>query len=83
MTTKLTVSIENTLVRQAKKYAQSKNTSLSKLIERQLMMLIQRKENRKNILAPKTRKLLGSVSLPSKFNYKKKLEKSIKNKSIG
>jgi hypothetical protein len=45
MTTKLTLSIESSVIEQAKNYARSHNKSLSRLIENYLKSLVLEREN--------------------------------------
>ena len=79
MTTKLTLTIEQEVIKTAKSYAQEKGRSLSELIENYLKTLV---SNDKNIddLSPRVKRLVGSVKLPIDFDYKKTLEQEISKK---
>ncbi|MBK9109674.1 MAG: hypothetical protein IPM92_15195 [Saprospiraceae bacterium] len=79
MTTKLTLTVEKSVIEKAKKYAKETDRSLSKLIESYLESLIQDKESRGKI-SPKLKKLVGSVKLPKNFNENKILESYYKEK---
>ncbi len=79
MTTKLTLSIEQEVIKTAKTYAQAKGRSLSDLIENYLRTL-SGKEPDNEELSPKISKLVGSVKLPKNYNYKKNLSEEINKK---
>ncbi|MEO6832896.1 MAG: DUF6364 family protein [Chitinophagaceae bacterium] len=71
MNTKLTLTIEQTIIERAKKYAQSKNRSLSGLIENYLKALT-KEETISNVETFQNVKALkGSFKLPENFDYKK------------
>lgn len=76
MTTKLTLTIEDTVIDSAKKYARQKGKSLSGIVENYLKS-ISASEEPKQSLSPRVAKLMGSVSLPVDFDYKKELAKSL------
>ncbi len=61
MTTKLTLSLEKDVINKAKKFAKTKNKSLSKIIEDYLVELtkLQQDSNVKKNLPPITRELAG------------------------
>ena len=79
MTTKLTLTIEQEVIKVAKNYAQSKGKSLSELIENYLKTLTTASLN-DNELSPKVKKLMGAVKLPEDFNYKKTLTDELSKK---
>jgi Family of unknown function (DUF6364) len=79
MTTKLTLTIEERVIKTAKKYAEKKGRSLSGLVENYLKTL-GAEDNLTNEMTPRVRRLRGSVKLPADFNYKKVLEESISKK---
>jgi len=79
MQTKLTLTIEQDLIEYAKKYAKSKGRSLSDLIENYLMLLLE-EQNTSLPLSSEIKKMKGAIKLPSDFNYKKSLGKSLVNK---
>ena len=78
MTTKLTLTIEEKVVKSAKKYAQNKGQSLSSLVENYLKSVSREKET--GTLSPKVTKLLGIIKLPEGYNYKKELGNIISKK---
>jgi hypothetical protein len=79
MTKKLTLTVEQQIIEQAKSYANKKGRSLSDLIESYLRALV-RKEEKEQELSPEIKKLMGSVKLPKEFDYKKELTKSLTEK---
>jgi len=79
MTTKLTLTIEEKVIVSAKKYARQSGKSLSHLVENYLKT-ISRKDNDKNDLSPKVKKLMGSIKLPDDFDYKAELSRSLSKK---
>lgn len=79
MTTKLTLTIEERVIKTAKRYAQKKGRSLSGLVENYLKTLAS-DDSPANEMTPCVRRLRGSIKLPSDFKYKKMLEESISKK---
>jgi hypothetical protein len=80
MTTKLTLTIEEDIIKLAKKYAADKGRSLSDLIENYLKNLVMKET--KEEFSPKVKKLMGSVSAPADFDYKKALSDAIAKKHL-
>lgn len=78
MDTKLTLKLDNSIIEQAKAYAKKKNTSLSKLIEIYLGLLVEPKDSQD--ITPLVKSLSGVVDLPKNFDYKKDYKKHIVNK---
>ena len=74
MNTKLTLTIEQELIRKAKVYARQKNRSLSDLIENYLKILTQEEKKEYSVyLTPITKSLKGSFEMPEDFDYKEEL----------
>ncbi len=80
MQTKLTLTIEQSIIEQAKLYAKEKGRSLSELIENYLKVVLDDKLEKVRI-SPSIKKLKGSITLPEDFDYKAELSKSIIKKS--
>jgi len=76
MTTKLTLTIDDTVVHSAKKYARKKGKSLSALVENYLKAITTR-ENQNETLSPRVTKLMGSITLPADFDYKKTINDAL------
>ncbi|MBS1747087.1 MAG: hypothetical protein JST21_13030 [Bacteroidetes bacterium] len=79
MTTKLTLTIDDSVISTAKKYAKQKSKSLSGIVENYLMSLTT-KENKTESISPKILKLMGSIKLPDNYEYKKELTKGLLKK---
>lgn len=72
MDTKLTLKLDGDIIEQAKTYARKKNTSLSKLIESYLGLLIDPKNNQS--VTPLVKSLSGVINIPKNVNYKKNIK---------
>lgn len=82
MNTKLTLTIEQSIIEKAKKHAKNKGRSLSNIIENYLKA-ITRDENAENIeLTPIVKSLKGSFKAPQDFDYKKALSKKLTEKYL-
>lgn len=78
MTTKLTLTVEKSVIEKAKKYAKGTQRSLSEMVQKYLESLVE--ESDKSELAPKIKKLAGSLKLPENFDYDKALDDYYKEK---
>ncbi len=78
MDTKLTLKLNGDVIEQAKTYAKKKNTSLSKLIESYLGLLID--PNDKQEVTPLVKSLSGVIDLPKDIDNKTNYRKHILNK---
>ncbi len=81
MATKLTLTIEDKVIKKAKSYARQTGRSLSELIEKYLETLTEEPLEPQQI-SPKLRKLVGSVKLPEDFDEKKELDAYFKSKHL-
>jgi hypothetical protein len=81
MTTKLTLTVEETVIKKAKSYAKQTGRSLSELIEKYLETLTDEHQETKQI-SPKLRKLVGAVKLPADFDEKKELDEYFEGKHL-
>lgn len=81
MTTKLTLTVEESIIKKAKSYAKQTGRSLSELIEKYLETLTEEHPEQKEI-SPKLKRLVGSVKLPTDFNEKKELINYLENKHL-
>jgi len=79
MTTKLTLTIDDSVIAIAKKYAKQNGKSLSDIVENYLMSLSSTGNTEENI-SPSILKLMGSIKLPDNFDYKKELTKGLAKK---
>jgi formiminotetrahydrofolate cyclodeaminase len=80
MTTKLTLTVEKTIIEKAKFYAKNTGRSLSELIENYLETIT--KENGEDELSPKLRKIVGAVKLPKNFDEEKELRSYLEKKHL-
>ncbi len=69
MDKKLTLSLNKSVIENAKIYAKSNNISLSKLIESYLSTLT-KKSNKKSGITPLVKSLSGVIDIPSDFDEK-------------
>ena len=82
MNTKLTLTIEQSLIDKAKRYAKEKGRSLSDIVENYLKVII-KEENTKVIdSTPIASSLRGSFKAPKDFDYKKELSKGLSKKYL-
>ncbi len=78
MTSKLTLTVEKSVIEKAKSYAKRTGKSLSELIEAYLTGLTNEQDN--NSLSPKLKKLVGIVKLPKNFDADKELDAYLRKK---
>jgi hypothetical protein len=82
MNTKLTLTIEQSLIDKAKKYAKGKGRSLSDIVENYLKVII-KEENTKVIdQTPIASSLRGAFKAPKDFDYKDELSKGLSEKYL-
>jgi hypothetical protein len=82
MNTKLTLTIEQSLIEKAKQYAKGKGRSLSDIVENYLKVII-KDENIKVIdSTPIASSLRDSFKAPKGFDYKKELSKGLSKKYL-
>lgn len=82
MDAKLTLNIDIDIARKAKVYAKREGRSLSDLVENYLKLLTKNSAIENSEYTPRVKALLGSVSLPKDFDYKKELAESIAKKYL-
>ncbi len=73
MNTKLTLTIEQSVIEKAKNYARKKERSLSDLIENYLKAVVNEDNDNDEGLTPTVKSLKGAFKLPKDFDYKKEL----------
>lgn len=79
MQTKLTLTIDQEIIEEAKLYAKNKGRSLSELIENYLKVTLE--DKKKNIkISPSIARLKGAITLPDDFDYKKELSNALVEK---
>lgn len=83
MNTKLTLTIEQSIIEKAKLYAKKKERSLSDLIENYLKALTTEENSTKeDELSPIVKSLRGSFKMPENFDYKKELTDILSEKYL-
>ena len=79
MDTKLTIKLDNDVISRAKRYAQHRKTSLSKMIESYLESITAQKSKNKEI-SPLVESLSGVIHLDNDFDYKNDYSKYLTEK---
>jgi len=79
MTTKLTLTMEDTVINSAKKYARDNGLSLSDIVENYLKSVAVPEEEPLE-LSPRVTRLVGVIKLPEDFDYKKELGDALAEK---
>jgi predicted CopG family antitoxin len=82
MNTKLTLTIEQSVIEKAKRYAKDKERSLSDLIENYLKALTTDSAQNDIELTPIVRSLKGSFNAPKNMDYKKELTNRLSEKYL-
>ena len=82
MNTKLTLTIEGSIIEGAKKYAKDKERSLSDLVENYLKTLSKNDVQDKIEITPIVKNLKGSFNVPDDFDYKSELSKRLSEKYL-
>ena len=80
MNTKLTLTVEKSIIERAKIYAKSTGRSLSELIENYLIKVTQ--EESTTELSPRLKKIVGIVNLPEDFNEDFELRNAMEKKHL-
>lgn len=80
MNSKLTLTVEKTIIEKAKLYAKKTGRSLSELIENYLENITEDYSDEE--ISPKLRKLIGSVQLPPDFDEEKELRSALEQKHL-
>ena len=79
MNTKLTLTIEQSIIERAKLYAKGKGRSLSDIIENYFKAITSEYGADEDI-SPVTKSLRGSFKTPGSFDYKQELSKELSKK---
>jgi hypothetical protein len=81
MTTKLTLTVEESVIKKAKSYAKHTGRSLSKLVENYLETLTEEPQDKLQ-LSPKLKRIAGIVKIPVDFDEKAALYAYYENKHL-
>ncbi len=79
MTTKLTLTIEDSVINSAKEYARSNGKSLSGIVENYLRSVTATNKKTEKHL-PQVAKLMGVINLPEDFDYKIEMGNAVSRK---
>ena len=82
MNTKLTLTIEQTTIEKAKKYANSKGRSLSDIVENYLKAITKEDDDESIELTPIVQSLKGTFKAPKNIDYKEELSKRLTEKYL-
>ena len=82
MNTKLTLTIEQTIIEKAKKYAKDKGRSLSDIVENYLKAITKEDNIESMDLTPIVKSLKGTFKAPKNIDYKKELSKRLTEKYL-
>ncbi len=82
MNTKLTLTIEQTLIDKAKEYAKAKGRSLSDIVENYFKAIVKEEGIIQTEATPIADSLRGSFKAPEDFDYKKELTKALNEKYL-
>jgi len=73
MTTKLTLTLDDKVIRNAKRYASANGRSVSELVENYFKSITEPGNGSSDELTPTVKSLMGSFKAPKDFDYKKVL----------
>jgi len=80
MTTKLTLTVEKSVIERAKVYAKNTGRSLSELIESYLESIT--RDERESELSPRLKKIVGAVNLPEDFDEEEEIRQALEKKHL-
>lgn len=80
MTTKLTLTLDDKVIREAKRYAKAKGLSVSELVESHFKSITELNSNQSEELTSSVKSLIGFFKPPKNFDYKKILRKEKQRK---
>lgn len=82
MDSKLTLTIEETLINKAKSYAKTRGRSLSDIVENYFKVLTTPDDYQEIELGSVAKNLKGSFKVPDDFDYKKVLQEEISKRHL-
>lgn len=82
MSTKLTLTIEKSVIEKAKMYARSRERSLSDLIENYLRILTKEDKGAEVKLSTNLKSMKGAFKMADNFDYKKDLTEELSKKYL-
>jgi glycine cleavage system pyridoxal-binding protein P len=82
MDSKLTLKLNKEVIEKAKRYAELKKISLSRLVESYLQLLV-KEETKKESISPLVESLSGVIDLPADYNEKERYSEYLAEKYKG
>ncbi len=82
MSTKLTLTIDDSVMEKAKKYAKNKEKSLSSIVENYLKVLVKEQSENNIELTPIVKSLKSTFHSDQDFDYKTALAKKLSEKYL-
>ncbi len=82
MSTKLTLTVDKSVIEKAKKYAKKKGRSLSEIIENYLKAITAENQKDEIEISPIVKSLKGSFKMPKNFDYQKELTDALTKKYL-
>ena len=82
MSTKLTLTIEKSVIQKAKIYAKERGRSLSDIIENYLKAITEEETSEEIEMTPLVKSLKGSFKAPLDFDYKQEITKALSEKYL-
>lgn len=80
MTTKLTLTVDKSIIERAKSYAKNTGRSLSEIIENYLENITNDMDT--DELSPKLQNIVGAVKLPKDFDEKTEMRNALEKKHL-
>ncbi|MCY7411022.1 MAG: DUF6364 family protein [Chitinophagales bacterium] len=80
MTTKLTLTVEQSTINRAKRYAKNNGRSLSDMVECYLEQVAKKEISSESEMPADLKKLFGAVRMPVSLNHKKEIRKILISK---
>lgn len=75
MEAKLTLKLDRNVINEAKRYAKTRNTSLSRMVERFFKSLVEKKTKKEKNYSPLVEELSGIINLDKEFDFKEEYTK--------
>ena len=82
MNKKLTLSLDETIIENAKQFASKQNESLSGIVEGFLRAITSAEQRQTIEITPTVKELLGSITVTDDFDYEKEKLKYLKEKHL-
>lgn len=82
MSTKLTLTIDQSVIEKAKIYTQNKGYSISKLVENYLRLVTDEIPPQTHDISPFVKSMQGAFKVDDDFDYKEELTKALSDKFL-